>query len=303
MAYNPYDRRQQPPRLGEEGQVLQQIAEFLRQQRDMQQAQQQRLVEQAPGFDPRSYYRNLGPNAPYMSGTSAMQRYRDMMLRGKARQESARAAVDQVKAQQVAEQAAADKAQAETSAARDAAMKSGGEFVVDRGYGKGSATFKPRIGGARMGGMEGEQLKEFFQRAVNAGSPNARAIGMTPDPGYQGIPWNAPKPTIAAPVAPMVVAEAPVPAPVVEEVVAPVARPTMRPGIVSQLNRTAPAIQQPVPVNGPVEGFSPLEEGVLEGADAARSLFEMSALGRALQGARNVKGAVNSGLKGLTKKR
>lgn len=191
MPFNPYTSV-----LGTQKQNLAPlIAQILAMKKEVEAENQMRLEEKAATFDPKAAYRTSGAAIPHLMGLSAMQRYRDMEMRANARNEAARAAVDAVKAQQAAAPApGSPEALAASGVTKEVIPTARGETtILKTPYGTASNAYIPperkrfTIDGQTT---RGGDLREFFQRAVNAGSPNASAIGLSPEPGYQGVPMT-----------------------------------------------------------------------------------------------------------------
>lgn len=189
----PFDPTQLLPRSG--GNLQSVYAQLLLYNKLMKAQENARLAQKSESFDPAMLYKDGGDaGIPHIMGLSAMARYRDMQMRANARAEAARAAVKAVQDKQAAE-AAMTQEQKDAAAGikRQTDVLPTGQpvTVIDTKYGRGSNV--PLLKGQTkvVGGMTGPALQEFFQRAVNAGSPNA-GVGTlpTPEPGYQGVPVN-----------------------------------------------------------------------------------------------------------------
>lgn len=202
------------------------LAQVLRMIQETQAANDARLAEKSATFDPRAHYATPGAPPPYFMGLSAMQRYRDMQMRNVARQEAAAAAVKAVQEKQAAEAAMTQEekdarggitrevhkpfnasgdllpefttlktpygtasnesldSQNATRALQGLPPIQKSMFIPDPAVPLKGNAVRP-MGGKPM--MSGD-LQEYFQRAVNAGSPNAAALGMAPQAGYPGGP-------------------------------------------------------------------------------------------------------------------
>ncbi len=179
------------------------LAMMLIQRLQMEQEQQERLQQKAAAFDPAERYKLFGSGMPHMMGLSAQQRFRDMMMRDQARRQEGAEAVAGLKALQATVPAEGSPEQRSASLAASNIQKGvnkNGDVALTGPYGTGHVSKGEKksftIDGKKVSGGD---LKEFFQRAVNAGSPNA-GVGTIPLPeaGYQGIPSNT-----VAPVNPL----------------------------------------------------------------------------------------------------
>lgn len=176
----------------ERGTLAELVAQILMQKKMMDAEQEARISDKVATYDPMEVYRRYGSGLPHLMGLSAMQRYRDMGLRQNATAEAAKAAVAAKQREQ--EQLAAVNPLAASNITKTVGPILNGQptEVLSSRYGTGRNDLAPAatnftVDGRHVGGAD---LQEFFQRAVNAGSPNAAAIGMAPEPGYQGVPMS-----------------------------------------------------------------------------------------------------------------
>lgn len=169
------------------------IAQILMQKKAMEAEQQERIADKSALFDPTENYRRIGANLPHLMGLSAMQRYRDMGLRTAAGADAVKAAVA-AKQREQEQLAAVDPLAASGITKTEGPIVNGQPTETLRSkYGVGFQNIAPTSESFTIDGRKtsGGDLREFFQRAVNAGSPNSAAVGLAPEPGYQGVPMGS----------------------------------------------------------------------------------------------------------------
>lgn len=165
------------------------LAQILRTLEKVNADSEARMAAKSKTFDPGTYYRTGGAPPPYFTGLSASQRFRDMQMRQAAQMEAAKAAV----AAKQREQAAAIQPGTAADLATSNITRPDGPMpyeVLIGPHGTGNAA---PVAVPAFSGTNGLDIREFFQRAVNseAGSPNAAALGLAPQPGYRGVPMGA----------------------------------------------------------------------------------------------------------------